>query len=135
MWVGDRPGDGQRIKLTANAWVLSVTAATGQSIGLARRLGLDPQLFLQLIAGGALDCGYAQVKGAAMIKGEFAPPSFTLDGAAKDAALIADAMAQAGCDDRVMRALRGVFQAGAQGGHDEEDMAAVVRAFTGTSEL
>ena len=115
MWVGERPGDGHRVKLTANAWVLSVTAATGQSIGLAQRLGLDPRLFLELIAGGALDCGYAQVKGAAMIKGEFEPPSFTLDGAAKDAGLIAEAMAEAGCDDRVMRALRGAFQAGAEG--------------------
>jgi len=133
MWVGERPGDGHRVKLTANAWVLSVTAATGQSIGLARRLGLDPRLFLELIAGGALDCGYAQVKGAAMIKGEFEPPSFTLGGAAKDAGLIAEAMAEAGCDDRLMRALRGAFQAGAEGGHDEQDMAAVVRAFGGAA--
>jgi len=135
MWVGERPGDGHRIKLTANAWVLSVTAATGQSIGLARALGLDPRLFLELIAGGALDCGYAQVKGAAMLKGDFTPPSFTLDGAAKDAGLIAEAMAQAGCDERVMRALRGAFQAGAEGGHGQQDMAAVVRAFTSPTGL
>jgi 3-hydroxyisobutyrate dehydrogenase len=135
MWVSDRPGDGHRIKLTANAWVLAVTAGTGQSIGLARSLGLDPHLFLQLIAGGALDCGYAQIKGEAMIKGDFTPPSFTLDGAAKDAGLIAEAMRSAGCDDRVMRALRGVFEAGAPEQRDEEDMAAVVRAFTGTAGL
>ena len=135
MWVGDRPGAGHRVKLIANAWVLSVTAATGQSVGMARTLGVDPHLFLQLIAGGALDCGYAQAKGAAMIKGDFEPPSFTLDGAAKDAGLIAEAMAQAGCDDRLMRALRSAFEAGAEGGHDEQDMAAVVRVFSGTAGL
>lgn len=28
VWVGHRPGDGHRLKLAANAWVLSVTAAT-----------------------------------------------------------------------------------------------------------
>lgn len=135
VWVGEHPGDGHRMKLTANAWVLSVTAATGQSVGLARGLGLDPRRFLQLIAGGALDCQYAQVKGEAMIKQDFTPPSFTLDGAAKDAGLIAEAMVSAGCDDRVMQALRATFEAGAQGGHEQEDMAAVVRAFAATAGL
>jgi 3-hydroxyisobutyrate dehydrogenase len=40
--VGRRPGDGHRLKLAANAWVLSVTAATAQSVALARGLGLAP---------------------------------------------------------------------------------------------
>jgi hypothetical protein len=34
-----------------------------------------------------------------------------------------------------MRALRAAFQAGAEGGHDAQDMAAVVRAFSGAAEL
>jgi 3-hydroxyisobutyrate dehydrogenase len=128
VWVGERPGDAQRLKLTANAWVLSVTAATAQSIALAEKSGLDPHLFLQLIAGGPLDCGYAQVKGEAMIKGDFAT-SFSLGGAAKDAGLIAEAMQHVGCVDQVMQALRGRFEAGTQNGYAEDDMAAVVRTF------
>lgn len=128
VWVGDRPGGGQRLKLAANAWVLSVTAATAQSVALAEKLGLDPRLFLQTISGGPLDCDYAQLKGEAMIKGDFAP-AFTLDGAAKDAALIAEAMASAGCDEQLMRALYERFAAAAQGEQASQDMAAVVRAF------
>ena len=56
-----------RSKLAANAWVQSVTAAVGQSMALTKALGLDPQLFLDAIKGGATDTPYAQIKGAAII--------------------------------------------------------------------
>jgi 3-hydroxyisobutyrate dehydrogenase len=127
VWVGDRPGDGHRLKLVANSWVLSVVGGTAQAIGLAEGLGLDPQQFLDTIAGQPTDCAYAQVKGRSMIAHEF-PPSFTLDGARKDAGLIADALHGVGVDDRLMRALRDQFAAAAEAGHGAEDMAAVVEA-------
>lgn len=128
VWVSERPGDGHRLKLAGNAWILSLTAATAQSIALAEKSGLDPHLFLELIAGGPTDCAYAQMKGEAMIKGDFTP-SFTLGGAAKDAALITEAMHAAGAEDMLMQALRRSFTETAQGEHADEDMAAVVRAF------
>ena len=128
VWVGEWPGDGHRLKLVANSWVLSVVAATAQAVGLSRDLGIDPQLFLDVISGGPLDCAYTQLKGKAMIAGEF-PPAFPLAGAAKDTALIAEAMRAAGTDDRLMAALHEQFQAAADAGHDAEDMAAVIHAF------
>jgi 3-hydroxyisobutyrate dehydrogenase len=130
VWVGDRPGDGHRLKLAANAWVLSVTAATAQSIAIADRLGIDPGGFLDVIAGGPLDCDYAQLKGKAMISDEL-EPSFGLGGAVKDSALILDAMREAGVDDRLMAAMHDQFAA-AETDHGEEDMAAVVHIVTGT---
>lgn len=128
VWVGEHAGDGHRLKLVANSWVLSVVAATAQAISLARDLGLDPQSFLDVIAGGPLDCAYTQLKGKAMIAEDF-PPAFPLAGAAKDTALIAEAMRAAGTDDRLMSALHQKFQAAADAGHDAEDMAAVIHAF------
>lgn len=128
VWVGEQPGDGHRLKLVANSWVLSVVGATAQAVSLAETLGLEPQLFLDAISGGPLDCAYTQLKGKAMIAGEF-PPAFTLGGAAKDSALIAEAMREAGTSDRLMEALHREFQAAADAGHDAEDMAAVIHAF------
>jgi 3-hydroxyisobutyrate dehydrogenase len=129
VWVGEQPGDGHRLKLVANAWVLSVTGATGQSVGLAEKLGVDPKLFLDAISGGPLDCAYAQLKGGAMIEKDFAP-SFSLAGAVKDATLVEQAARSAGGDGALMRALLGCFEAAARSGDPEsEDMAAVVRAF------
>ncbi|GAB2753288.1 NAD(P)-dependent oxidoreductase [Sinomonas soli] len=128
VWVGDQPGDGQRLKLVMNSWVLTIVGGTAQAISLARGLGIDPQLFLDSIAGGGTDSPYAQLKGKAMIAGEF-PPAFPLDGAAKDAGLIADALRAAGVSAELMDALRGRFEAGIAAGHGGEDMASVVEAF------
>ncbi|MCR6490776.1 NAD(P)-dependent oxidoreductase [Amycolatopsis sp. OK19-0408] len=130
VWVGDRPGDGHRLKLAANAWVLSVTAATAQSVALADRLGIDPGGFLDVIGGGPLDCAYAQLKGKAMISDEL-EPSFGLGGAVKDSALILDAMRDAGVDDRLMTALHAQYAA-AEDEHGDEDMAAVVHVASGS---
>jgi 3-hydroxyisobutyrate dehydrogenase len=129
VWVGEEPGSGHRLKLTANAWVLTVTAATAQSVGLAERLGVDPRLFLEAIAGGALDCTYAQIKGPAMIEGDFTP-SFSLAGAIKDAALVEQATRAAGGNGELMGALRAAYESAGRGvDADGEDMAAVIRAF------
>jgi 3-hydroxyisobutyrate dehydrogenase len=125
VWVGERPGDGHRLKLVANAWVLSLTTATAQSIALAERLGLDPQLFLEVISGGATDSAYAQVKGANMITGELGP-AFTLGGAVKDAGLILEALRATGVDDRLMAAAHAQLADAADAGHTGEDMAAVI---------
>ena len=32
VWVGERPGDGHRLKLVANSWVATVTAGTAQAV-------------------------------------------------------------------------------------------------------
>jgi 3-hydroxyisobutyrate dehydrogenase len=128
VWVSEQAGDGHRLKLVANSWVLSLTAATAQAVALARGSGLDPASFLDVISGGPTDCAYAQMKGEAMIAGEF-PPAFTLSGAAKDAALIARAMDAAGVDATVIEALGHEFERAEKAGHGDEDMAAVVYAF------
>jgi 3-hydroxyisobutyrate dehydrogenase len=124
VWVGERPGDGHRLKLAANSWMLSVVGATAQAVGLARGLGIDPQLFLQAVAGGPLDCPYVQLKGKAMVAEEF-PPAFPLAGAVKDTELIAAAQRAAGTDDALMEVLRAWFARAADAGHGDEDLAAV----------
>jgi len=127
LWVGERPGDGHRLKLVANAWVLSITTATAQSIALAEQLGLDPARFLEVISGGPTDSAYAQLKGKNMITGELSP-AFPLAGAVKDAGLILAAIRAAGVDDRLMGAVHALLATAAEAGHTDEDMAAVVHA-------
>jgi 3-hydroxyisobutyrate dehydrogenase len=129
VWVSERPGDGHRLKLVANAWVLSITAATAQSIALAGGLGLEPGRFLEIIAGGPTDSGYAQAKGRNMIAGEFTP-AFAVDGAVKDASLILEAIREAGVDDRLLSAVHAQFADTAAAGHADEDMAAIIRALS-----
>ncbi|PXY29566.1 NAD(P)-dependent oxidoreductase [Prauserella flavalba] len=123
LWAGGT-GAGSRLKLVANAWVLALTNATAESVGLARELGLDPALFLDAIGGGPLDVGYAHVKGEAMISGEF-PLSFAVRHALKDADLVL--AEEGGADLAGVRAARRHLAAAADAGHADDDMAALYR--------
>jgi 3-hydroxyisobutyrate dehydrogenase len=119
--------EASRLKLVANAWVLAVLEGVAESLTLAEGLGLDPQLFLEAVKGGALDAPYVQLKGAGMIAKEF-PPAFTVDGAAKDAALILDAADRAGIRmDITGTALQRLRQS-SDAGHGAEDMSAIALA-------
>ena len=126
--AGDRVGDGTALKLAANAWIASITAATGQSLALAAALGLDPALFLQAIEGSASDSAYAHTKGAAMIAREF-PAQFALDGLRKDIGLITDAARTAGVSTTLLEALGRVYADASAAGHGGDDIAAVGTAF------
>ena len=128
VWVSERPGDGTRLKLAVNSWVGTIVAATAQAIALAQGLGLDPQVFLDTVRGGAVDTPFVHLKGQAMIAGEF-PPSFTVDGAVKDTGLIAAAMRESGTDSTLMDAVACQYRKAADGGYGGEDMAAIFRAF------
>jgi 3-hydroxyisobutyrate dehydrogenase len=128
VWVGEKPGDGQRLKLVVNSWVGSVTAGIAQAVALAEGLGLDPRLFFDTISGGPLDLPYGQLKGKSMIAGEF-PPSFAVTGVVKDLGLIAAAMRGADVQSGVVEAVAAAFRTADAHGHGDEDMAAVVHAF------
>jgi 3-hydroxyisobutyrate dehydrogenase len=125
LWLGEA-GAGTRMKLVANTWVLALVEALAEAIALAERLGVDPQGFLDAIAGGPLDTPYAKLKGGAMIAREF-PPAFPLRLAAKDAALIVDAAGDTGLDLPLVRAVADQLAAGVERGHGDEDLAATLR--------
>lgn len=123
IWVGPT-GRGTRLKLVVNSWVLALTTATAEAMALADGFGLDPRRFLDTIAGGPLDVGYAHVKGAAMLKRDF-PPSFPLAGAVKDAGLIVEAGREVDVPMLLAEAVHRQMAAAAASGHEQEDMAAV----------
>ena len=127
----EEPGDATRLKLVLNNWVLSVTVATAETIGLAERLGIDPGRFLDAIEGGNLDSAYARLKGRMMIERSF-EPSFPLGLAAKDARLVLEAAREAGETDPALPAAieRRLSQA-EELGHGADDMAAVYLGIAG----
>jgi 3-hydroxyisobutyrate dehydrogenase len=125
-WLGEGT-EASRMKLVVNSWVLALTAATGEAMALAEAFGLEPRLFLDSIAGGALDSAYAQMKGKAILSGELTP-SFKAAIAAKDAVLVAAAGRAAGAEPRVAEAVRDQLLRTVELGHGDADMAAVYHA-------
>ncbi|MBB4684680.1 NAD(P)-dependent oxidoreductase [Amycolatopsis jiangsuensis] len=125
-WLGTEPGTATRLKLVMNAWVLALTNATGESLALAKALGVDPQLFFDVMEGTAFDVGYARMKGPLMLSGDY-PASFPTSLAAKDAALVVEAAGEAADVSGVGAALAHL-RAAAEAGHGEDDMAALYEA-------
>jgi 3-hydroxyisobutyrate dehydrogenase len=123
VWLGQEPGAASRLKLVVNSWVLAVMSGVAEAIALARGLGVDPQLFVDAVSGGPLDCPYLQTKAGAILKNDFSP-SFTAGMAAKDARLIVEAAGSAGVRLDVAMAAAERLRRAVELGHAQEDMAA-----------
>ncbi|WP_413755940.1 NAD(P)-dependent oxidoreductase [Streptomyces sp. MMBL 11-3] len=126
VWTGEdgAAASATRLKLVANSWVIAATNATGESLALAKALGVDPQSFFDTIAGGPLDMGYLHAKSALILEGRLSPASFAVATAAKDARLIVEAGERRGVRLDVAAASAERFDRAAAQGHGDEDMAA-----------
>jgi 3-hydroxyisobutyrate dehydrogenase len=125
--LGDAPGPATRMKLVLNAWLIALVEGLAETILLAEGLGADPRTFLELVDGGPLGPPYAKLKGTAMIERSY-PPSFTLDLARKDAALVAEAAERAGVDVPLARLAVERMGIAIDAGHGDDDLAATVEA-------
>ena len=83
MWL-DRVGDGSRLKLALNNWLVVLIEGMVETPTLTEALGLDQHLFLETVAAGPMASNYAITKGVAMLNADFVPV-FPLHHAAKDA--------------------------------------------------
>jgi 3-hydroxyisobutyrate dehydrogenase len=124
--VGPAPGAATRLKLAVNAWVLAQTQGTAEAVALGKGLGVSLEQMLDALDGGPTDSPYFRMKSKLMEDGEY-PTSFSLRLAAKDAALMAEAAAQAGIDAPMIRTIAQRLAEGVEAGYGEEDMAATYR--------
>ncbi|MFD8235956.1 NAD(P)-dependent oxidoreductase [Streptomyces sp. NPDC059696] len=126
VWSGEDGalGGATRLKLVANSWVLAVTAAAGEALALSKALGVDPQGFFDLVAGGPLDMGYLRAKSALLLEDRLTPPQFAVGTAAKDARLIVRAGLDHGVRLDVAEAAAARMERAAAQGHADEDMVA-----------
>ncbi len=132
LWQGEA-GAGTAAKVVINNWVVGIVAVLAETVTLAEGLGVDPQVFFDAIDGGPLDLGYAQLKGAAMMKHAFDDVSFRLALARKDAELVLEAAARAGLELPVVEGALARLRSAEADGHGEEDMAATYWASAPTS--
>jgi 3-hydroxyisobutyrate dehydrogenase len=126
VWLGEA-GEGSRLKLVVNNWIVGILGVLAETIAFARATGVEPRKFLGTIEGGPLGLPYAQIKGGMMIEEDF-PMSFSAKLARKDAALVLDAAGARDLDMAVASAVAARFDEAIEAGHGEEDMAAVYEA-------
>ena len=102
--LGDEVGSASALKLVLNHWILNSLENLAETVAFAQALGVEPERFLESIAGGGMDMPYAHMKTEAILSGKLDEPSFTLRLAAKDVELILDAASSAGVDLALARA-------------------------------
>ncbi|HEY1276964.1 MAG TPA: NAD(P)-dependent oxidoreductase [Thermoleophilaceae bacterium] len=128
IWLGEA-GAGTRMKLAVNSWLLALTVAIGESLAFAEALGADGATMLDILDGAPMGSPYAQLKGKAILAGDFTT-SLPSRLAEKDARLILEAARSAGLEPELARAVHERFVQTVALDHGEDDMAAVYLACT-----
>ncbi len=123
VWLGSA-GQGTRVKLVLNSWLVDLTEATAETLAFARQLGLDPAAIADLLRSSPLGSPYAAQKASIMLAGDFTP-AFALKNALKDAELAAVAAQASGAELTLTRALLPRWRRAAADGHAEDDLAAI----------
>lgn len=123
LWVSEQTGVGSRLKLALNNWAFALTHGLAESLALAKGLGVDPALVVDVVTGGPMDSGYFQAKAAAILAGDYTA-SFSIANAMKDARLVVDAAAQTGVQVDAAQAGLRRFERVLEAGHGDKDMAA-----------
>jgi 3-hydroxyisobutyrate dehydrogenase len=126
VWTGTDAAQASatRLKLVTNSWVLAATHGVAEALALAKGLGVAPEAFLAMVAGGPLDMGYLRLKSKLILEDRLSPASFAVDTAEKDARLIVEAGRDHGVRMDVTAAGAERFRRAAEQGHADDDMAA-----------
>ena len=122
-WLGEA-GAGTRMKLVANAWLVSMVQGLAESTRLAEQFGFTPEQFWQILDGGPLAAPYVKNKLAMIAEGDY-PAQMQLTWALKDARLALDA---AGSQPMpVLTAIATQWQGAVDAGYGSKDLAVVYR--------
>lgn len=123
MWLG-AAGAGSKMKLVANAWLVSVMQGVAESTRLAQQLGFTPDDFWQVLEGGPLAAPYVKGKLAMIARGEY-PPQMQLTWALKDARLALDAAGASTLP--VLQTIATQWQGAVDAGYGSKDLSVVYR--------
>jgi len=119
--VGDRAGDGQRVKLVNQLLCGVHIAAAAEALAFAESLGLDPRATWQTVRSGAAASFMLDDRGGRMLDAEFEPPLSAIDIFVKDMGLVQDAAAASSLSTPVAGAARGLYARAAAAGLGRKD--------------
>jgi 3-hydroxyisobutyrate dehydrogenase len=120
-------GNGSRMKLVLNSWLVALVEGLAETISFAEAIGVDPAKFLEIIDGGPMGPPYAALKGKMMIERDF-PASFPLRLSVKDARLVLEAAQRKQIELPLVETVVRQMERAAESGHAEEDLAATIYA-------
>jgi 3-hydroxyisobutyrate dehydrogenase-like beta-hydroxyacid dehydrogenase len=122
-----RVGQAMALKLVANLLVALHSAAAAEALTLARKVGLDLDVALEVLNSSAATSSMLKVRGPMIIRGDF-PAQMKLDLFMKDLHLMQEAAAAVGAPLPFTDLAERLYAAAQAAGHGAEDLAVVVTA-------
>jgi len=119
-------GTGAAMKLALNSMIAVTNESIAETLTLAERFGIDPELAYDVLAGGVLASPFVGYKRRAFLHPETEPVAFTAELMRKDAALAQDLAARLGVRVPAAAAAAGVLEEAVRSGLADADMASVI---------
>ena len=121
-------GAGATAKLANNALVAANLSALAESLAMIQKSGGDPELFLDVLAGGGGRSGMAEMKGPKIVSRDFSP-QFMTQLMHKDLKLAERLAESLQLPVPVLASVKQIFQMACNGGWGAEDMSAVAKVY------
>lgn len=121
-------GMGQHTKMANQIAIAGAVCGVAEAVAYARAVGLDEELMLQTISGGAAGSWQLSNNGPKMAKGDFAP-GFFIKHFIKDMALAKDEADERGKALPILEKVLGMYQAMEARGLGDEGTQAIIRAY------
>ncbi|WP_240689051.1 NAD(P)-dependent oxidoreductase [Ammoniphilus sp. YIM 78166] len=123
-----KSGAGSYIKLANNTMAAINLLSLSESIVMAAKAGIDPELFVQVVNGGGARSGMVDTKSPKMINRDF-HPNFATELMHKDLTLAVDIAADMNIPVPVLSLVRQMLQMGMSKGYSKEDVCSVVKLY------
>ncbi|WP_251977901.1 NAD(P)-dependent oxidoreductase [Salinicola avicenniae] len=120
-WLGEA-GQGARMKIVVNAWLVAMMQGIAETTQLAETLGFSSDDLWQVLDGGPLASPYVKVKLDMIASGDF-DPQMALQWGLKDAGLALEAGGERGLPS--LAQIRNLWADAVSDGRGEEDIAAI----------
>ncbi len=118
-------GAGAAMKLSTNLMLAHLAAGFAEALLLARRAGLDPKQYLEVLEASTFRSPWYHTKGKSMIAGEFAP-HFALKHMRKDLGLMRELSSDVKAALPITEAIEALFGRSEQAGRSELDYSAIL---------
>jgi 3-hydroxyisobutyrate dehydrogenase-like beta-hydroxyacid dehydrogenase len=127
--VGEKPGDGQAVKVINQHLCAVHIVAAAEALNLAGSLGLDPAAVLDLVSGGAGGSWMLSDRGPRMLLDSDAPVMSQVDIFVKDSGLVADAAAASNAEVPLLEVARQRYLAAQGAGLGRRDDSRVIETY------
>lgn len=128
VWRFDDPRQAASLKLACNTMIATMICALSQSLTFGAKLGVDPSLFLDVIAESNLASPMYASKGLQILERNWAA-NFVVENLIKDIRLAVEAGAEAGVQMPVLALVGQLFETASASGFAQEDYSAVSKVF------